>query len=106
MLAGQPAHGNVVVPNNRLLSFNRTQSMVVTSLLTGHNTLRRCHYIILLIDSPLWKRFGAEEETSAHVLCKCEVLASLRHTYWVPFSWTQRISLEAIWNFTKETRFP
>ena len=25
--------------------------------------------------------FGIEEETSVHVLCECEALASLRHTY-------------------------
>ena len=24
---------------------------------------------------------GTEEETSVHVLCECEALASLRHTY-------------------------
>jgi len=29
-----------------------------------------------LIDSPLYRRCGAEEETSAHGLCECEVLAT------------------------------
>jgi len=34
-----------------------------------------------LIDSPLCRRCGAEEETSAHVLCECGALDSLRLTY-------------------------
>jgi hypothetical protein len=34
-----------------------------------------------LTDSPLCRRFGAEVETSAHILCECEALASLRHVY-------------------------
>ena len=37
----------------RLLSFNGTQSMVVTGLLTGRNTLRRHLYIMGLIIAPL-----------------------------------------------------
>ena len=63
----------------RLLSFNRAQSRVVTGLLTGHNTLGRHFYIMGLSCSPLGRRCGAEEETSIHVLCECETLASLRH---------------------------
>jgi hypothetical protein len=59
-------------------------------------------YIMRLTDSPLCRRWGAEEETSAHVLCECEALATLRH-----FFWTLRtpISLGAIWNF-KGTGLP
>jgi len=34
-----------------------------------------------LSDSPLCRRCGAEDETSVHILCECEALASLRHTY-------------------------
>jgi len=33
------------------------------------------------IDSHLSRRCGAEEETSAHVLCECEALETLRYTY-------------------------
>jgi hypothetical protein len=40
-----------------------------TSLLTGHNNLRRNLYIMGLLDSPSY-RCGAEEETSSHVLCE------------------------------------
>jgi hypothetical protein len=65
----------------RFLLFNRTQSMAVTGLLTGHNTLRRRLRLLGLLDSPLCRRCGAEEETSARILCECEGLASLRHVY-------------------------
>ena len=34
-----------------------------------------------LLNSPLHRRCGAQEETSAIVLCECEALASFRHTY-------------------------
>ena len=50
-----------------------------------------------LINSPLCGRCGAEEETSAHVLCECEVLASLRLTYLAPFSWTQSVLRVWFW---------
>jgi hypothetical protein len=59
----------------------RTQSRVVTGLLTGHNTMRRHLFLMRLIDSPLCRRCEAQEENSAHVFCECESLVSLRHTY-------------------------
>ena len=65
----------------RFLSFNRTQSRVVTGLLTGHNTLRIHLHLMGLSDSLLCRRCGAEDETSANILCECEALASLRHAY-------------------------
>jgi len=34
-----------------------------------------------LTNSSLCRRCGAKDETSAHILCECEALASLRHTY-------------------------
>jgi hypothetical protein len=34
-----------------------------------------------LIDSPLCRKCGAEDETSAHILCQCEALASIRHAH-------------------------
>jgi hypothetical protein len=37
----------------RLLPVNRTQSRVVTGLLTGHNTLRRHLYLMGLINNPM-----------------------------------------------------
>ena len=89
----------------RLLSFNRTQFRAVT----GHYTLKQHLYIMGLIDSPSCRRFGAEEETLAHVLCECEALASLRHTNLGSFFLDQEdvrsLSLRAIWNFSKGIGF-
>jgi len=65
----------------QLLSFNMTQSRVVIGPLTGHVTLRRHLYIIGLSNNPTCRKCGTEEETSVHILCECEALASLRHTY-------------------------
>ena len=62
------------------LRVNRTQCRVVTGLLNGH-TLRRHLHLLGLLDSPLCRRRRAEEETSAHILCECEALATLRHAY-------------------------
>ena len=61
--------------------FSRTQSRAVSGLLTDHNTLRRHLYLPGLLGSPLCRRCGKMEETSAYILCECEALASLRHAY-------------------------
>ena len=45
----------------------------------GHNTLRRHLYLLGLLDSPLCRKCGVGEETSADILCECEALATLRH---------------------------
>ena len=79
------------VTKTSLPSFNRMQPRVVTCLLTGRNTLRNHLYITGLIDSSLCRRFGAEFEISAHVLCECEALTTLR-LIWLSFSWTLKIS--------------
>jgi len=63
-----------------------------------------------LLDSPLRRRCGAKEETSAHILCECEALASPRHGYlgssFLEPEDIKSISLGAIWNFSKVTWFP
>jgi ribonuclease HI len=88
-------------------SFNRGQSRVVTGLLTGHNTLRRRLHTVGLADSPLCRKCGAEEETSAHVLCECEALVTLRLIYLGSFFLdpenVRGLSLRAIWNFLSRT---
>ena len=66
---------------NKLLSFNRNQSRAVTGLLTGHNTLRRHLHLLGQQDSPLCRKCGIKEETSAHILCECEALATLRYRH-------------------------
>jgi hypothetical protein len=92
------------------MSFNRTQSRAVTGLLTGHNTLRRNLHLLGLLDSPLCRKFGVKEETSAHILCECEALASLRHAYLGSLSLEsediKRISLGTVWSFSKVTGLP
>jgi len=69
----------------------------------GCNTLRRYLHLMGLSDSPLCRRCGAEDETSAHTLCECETLATLRHVYLVYFFLEpediKRVSLRASWNF-------
>jgi hypothetical protein len=90
-----------------LMSFNRAQSRVVIGPLNGHKTLRRHLHIMGLVDSPLCWKCGAGEETSAHVLCECEALATLRHIYLGSFFLdpenVRGLSLRAIWNFFRRT---
>ena len=92
----------------RLLSFNRTQSRAVIGLLTGHNTLRRHLHVMGLNDNPTCRKCGTEEEeTSAHILCECEALASLRHAHLGSFSLDSEdirvLGMGAIWNFAEGT---
>ena len=60
----------------RLLSHNRTQYRVIKGLLIRHNTITRHLYMKRL---PWCRKCGAEEEISAHVLWRCEALATLRY---------------------------
>jgi len=102
--------GTSLIAASRLLTFNRTQCRAVTSLLIGHNTLRRHLYVMGLMDSPLCRRHAAEEETSAYVLCECEALASLRHIYFGSFFLdpedVRSQSLGTIANLSKGTGLP
>jgi hypothetical protein len=63
-----------------------------------------------LTNSPLYRRCGAEDETSVHMLCECEALASLRHVYLGSFFLDPEditsLSMGAIWNFSKGTGLP
>ena len=92
------------------MSFNRTQSRPVIGLLTGHKTLRRHLYVLGLQDSPLCRKCGVMEETSAHILCDCEALASLRHAYlgssFLEPKDIQSISLGAILSFSNALGLP
>ena len=94
----------------RFLTFNRNQARAVTGLLTGHNTLRRHLHLLGLLDSPLCRKCGKKEETSAHILCECEALASFRHRYLDAFFLEpediRNISLGAIWNLSKAIGLP
>ena len=50
---------------------------------------------------------GTEEETSVHILCECEALASLRHAHLGSFFLEpediRELGVGAIWNFAKGT---
>jgi hypothetical protein len=87
----------------KVMSFNRTQPRAVIGLFTGHNTLRQHLYLLGLQDSLSCRKCGVMEETSAHILCECETLASIRHAYLGSFFLEpkdiQSISLGAIWSF-------
>jgi hypothetical protein len=91
----------------RLLSFNRTQTRVVTDLLTGHNTLRRHLHIMGLCNDLMCRKCGTEEETSVQILCECETLASLKHAYLGSFFLDPEnirvLGMGAMWNFAKGT---
>jgi hypothetical protein len=95
---------------DRLFSCNRIKSRAVAGFLAGCNTLRRHLNLMGLIDSPLCRKCGAEDETSAHILCRCEALASLKHAYLGSFFMEseniKNVSLGAIWNFGKVTGIP
>jgi hypothetical protein len=65
----------------RFLCFTRAQAKVVRGKLTGDTTLREHFHLLGLADSPMCRGCGMEEETSAHILCECDALASLRHAY-------------------------
>jgi hypothetical protein len=100
-LISWPSLGN----RAKILSFTRTQSRVVTGLLTGHNTLRRHLFLMGLVNNSVCRGCGVKEETSAHVLCECEAWASLRHThlgsYFLEPEDIKSISLGAIGSFGK-----
>ena len=73
--------GHCLGDRARVLSFNKTQSRVVTDHVTGHNTLRRHLLLMGLSHSPFCRRCGAGDETSAHILRECEALNSLIYLY-------------------------
>ena len=58
-------------------------------------------------NNPICRRCGTEEETSVHILCECEALASLSHTYLGSFILDpddiKKLVVGAIWRFGKGT---
>ena len=108
--AGKFILGPSPTAKTRLPSFNKTQSRVVTGLLAGLKILRRHLCIMGLIDSPLCRRRGAQEEISVHVLYECESLASHSYNYLGSFFLdpedVRSLILGATWNFSKETELP
>jgi len=91
----------------QLLFFNRSQSRVVTDLLTGQNILRRHLHVMGLSNNRTDRKCGTEEETSVHILSECVALASLIHAHLGSFfldpEGITKLNTAAIWNFSKGT---
>jgi hypothetical protein len=60
-----------------------------------------------LINNHTCRKCSTDEETSVHILCECEALASLRHIYLGSFFLEPEdikvLGVGAIWNFVKGT---
>jgi len=60
-----------------------------------------------LCSDPMCRKCGTEEETSVHILCECEALASIRHVYlgslFLDPDDIRELGMGAIWNFAKGT---
>jgi len=54
-----------------------------------------------------WRKCNTEEETSVHILCECETLASLRYIYLGSFFLDpddiKKLGVGAIWRFGNAT---
>ena len=91
------------------MSSSEGKSRVVIGLLTGRNTLRR-HLNLMGLTNSLLRRCGVEEATSAHILCDCEVLASLRHvllgSFFLDPGDVNSLRLGVVWNFSNGTGLP
>ena len=64
-----------------------------------------------LSNSLVYRRCGAEDEASAHIVCECEAFTSLRHEYLGffflgPEDVKSTISVEDICNVSKGTGLP
>jgi hypothetical protein len=84
----------------------RLLSWVITVILTGNNTLRRRSHLTEMSNN-LNCRKCTEEETSVHIMCECETLASLIHTHLASFFFDpediRKLSVGAILNFAEGT---
>jgi hypothetical protein len=60
-----------------------------------------------LCNDPICRKCGTEEETSVHILCECEMLASLMHAYlgsfFLDLEDIRVLGIGATWNFAKVT---
>jgi hypothetical protein len=58
-------------------------------------------------NNPTCRKRGTEEETSVHILCECEALASLTHAHlrslFLDPEDISKLNTGAIWNFGKGT---
>jgi hypothetical protein len=103
--AGELISGPDLATRAPLLSFNGTHFRVVIGLLTGHNTLRRHLYIMGLSNKPICRKCDTEEETSVHIMCECDALASLRYlgSFFLHPEDIRKLNIGVIWIFAKGT---
>jgi len=85
------AYQHLRVPCILYIEYLPTLRGLLLAPLLDINTLRKYFYLMGLTNSPSRRRCGAEEETSAYILRKCEAVASLRHANLGSISWTQRM---------------
>jgi hypothetical protein len=64
-----------------LLNLSRNKLRIMTGLLTGHCHLKGHLFKLGLVNSPECNRCKQASETTLHVLCDCEALATLRFRY-------------------------
>jgi hypothetical protein len=76
---------------NDRLSFNRTQSRVVTGLLTGHNTLRRHLYVMGLSITPILGSVVLRRKPQSTFCVGVRTLLHSEMYIWVPSFWTWRM---------------
>jgi len=94
----------------KFMTFNKIQSRAFIGLLTGHNTLRRHLYLLVMHDSTLCRKCEVGEETSTHIQCECESLASFRNacldSIFLEPENIEILGLGAIWNYCRDVGLP
>ena len=103
--------GNVLCPLTTVnASSNLSTQQLFTNLTVPWDLLPLAHpektSIMGLNNNPIC-RCGTKVETSVHIVCECEALASLRHTYLHSFFLDPEdirvLGMGAIWNFATGT---
>jgi len=84
--------GRNLATRARLLSFNRTQSRVVTGLLTGHSILRIHLCIMGLCNNPTCRNVAQRRKPQSTFCVSVRPCVHSDIHIWVPFFWTRGIS--------------
>jgi hypothetical protein len=93
--------------NDYNIRYNNILDENTSDCFTRQNTLRRHLHVIGLSNSPTCRKCGTEEETSTHILCECEALASHSHmhlaSFFLDLEDIRVLGVGAIWNCAKGT---
>ncbi len=65
-------------PNDRYVQFISKHCIMLVGLLTVHMNLRYILHKMRRAKTPSCRRYGADKETSVHILCKYTVLEKVR----------------------------